>query len=123
MAASGVAAGVDRSARSTPFIFDCLRPMSAGPVSKEVARRSTRETAYPRTRPASPKAFDNSLKLTSLLYAGKNETDLPGRVGRHGGEGIIHRPKHLSACTQDSGDERQVQPQTFALRRDDTQGR
>lgn len=76
---------------------------------------------HPSSRPS--QELRNISKLTSLFYAGKNETDLSRRVGRDGGECIIHGAKHLSTCTQDRGDQRQVQPQAFALRCDDTQGR
>lgn len=85
-------------------------------VSKGPGRRlHTRDLPHP--------SIKISLALTSLFYAGKHETDLTRRVRRDGGEGIIHGAKHFRACAQDGGDERQVQPQTLALRCDNTQGR
>lgn len=60
---------------------------------------------------------------TSLVSAGKNEPDLARRVGGHGRKGVVHRSEDLSAGVHHTLDQRQVKPQTFALRGDHPPGR
>lgn len=53
---------------------------------------------------------------TSLLSAGNNEADLPRRVRGHCCKGVVHRGEQLGASVHDTLDQRQVEPQAFALR-------
>lgn len=45
---------------------------------------------------------------TSLFCAGKDETNLSGRVRGDGREGVVHRCEHLCTGLQNGRDERQV---------------
>lgn len=87
-----MAAGVDKSASSvssTDGIEYCVRN-----VSHEGCQRE-RDMSHP----SQTNVFHSNLQLTSLFYAGNDETDLSGGVRGDRGESIIHGAKHLRTRT------------------------